>query len=348
MDKVFRLPYIINGKFLSQSITGVQRFAGEIVLALDKFVDKNQFIIVAPPVKFSKEYKLENIKIIKYGSKNIQLWEQISLPFFVYKSGGTLINLCNSSPLVKPGIVCIHDMTFRRIPKTFSRSFVLWYRLLVNNCAHRSPLILTVSNYSKGEIEKFYPASKGRISVLCNGWEHINSYIPDYSVFDKCDLPLDRDYYFSLGSLTANRNFEWILKTAANNKDCIFYIAGGITSEKLQKQSYELPTNVYLLGRVNDCQLKALMENCKAFISPSLYEGFGIPPLEALACGARVMVSDIPVYHEIFGGAVFYFNPNRPLNKLSNYNLLSLGNPTGVLDKYRWCNAATSLLNMIS
>ena len=146
---------IINGRFLTQKITGVQRYAREIITALDKIVEKNKVEIVVPPeTKELPDY--ENIKIVKVGIFHNRMWEHISFPLYVMKCGGIALNLCNVAPLLNPGIVCIHDVKIKAHPEFFSTKFLIWYKLLFFNAIKRAKFIITVSEFSKNEIMKYY------------------------------------------------------------------------------------------------------------------------------------------------------------------------------------------------
>ena len=117
---------IVNGRFLTHRITGVERYAREILLELDKIVQPNEIEMAIPPeVEEWPRYK--NIEVKKTGKLHGNMWEQISFPLHVSKAKGISLNLCNTAPLLSPGIVCIHDMKIKAKPEYFSKKFLLWY-----------------------------------------------------------------------------------------------------------------------------------------------------------------------------------------------------------------------------
>ena len=127
MKKIF-----VNGKFLSQRITGVQRYARELLLELVKIIGKEQLNLVIPcEVKEIPRYN--NINVISVGRKKGILWEQIEFPIYVKRHHGVSLNLCNVAPLISPDIVCIHDVKIKATPHFFSKKFLLWYSLLFKN-----------------------------------------------------------------------------------------------------------------------------------------------------------------------------------------------------------------------
>lgn len=326
---------IINGRFLTQRITGVQRYAREICAELDKLVEPNDLIMAVPPETIDiPDYK--NIKVVKVGRLRNRLWEHISFPLYVLRQKATSLNLCNVAPLLSPGIVCIHDMKIRATPQFFSTKFLLWYRLLFFNATRRAKKIITVSNFSKSEIIKYYGVDEQRIIVAPNGWQHFARIEYNENALKKFGIEKEK-YYFAMSSLEPNKNFKWIAEQAIKNNSEIYVVAGSI-NEKVFKEGlgFECPENMKLIGYISDGEAKTLMRDCKAFLFPSIYEGFGIPPLEAMSAGAKkIVVSDIPVMHEIFAECVDYIDR-------SNMTISD-----DILSDYNWMQSALIINNTI-
>lgn len=341
---------IINGKFLTQRVTGVQRYAREIVAELDKQLNSESelSVVIAVPKDASDVPDYKNIKVVRVGHLKGIAWEQISLP--IYAAGkGTLLNLCNVSPLVSPGIVAIHDVKIKARPQDFSKKFLMWYNLLFSNATKRAKKIITVSEFSKKEIEKYYSVDPDRIVVVPDAWQHYERIGYDDNALEKYELEKN-NYYFSMCSLEPNKNFKWIAEVAKRNPDQLFAVSGSI-NEKVFADGlgFECPENMKLLGYVSDEEAKTLMRDCKAFLFPTFYEGFGIPPLEAMSAGAKqVVVSDTEVMHEIFGDSVVYISPNDYGVDLDNVSSAKgRNNSKAPLDKYSWTKSAGILLRAI-
>lgn len=322
---------------MAQEMTGVQRFAYETTRALDETSgDAVEYTLVVPKNCAIDIPRFKHIKCIRTRMRSGLIWEQILLPLIAKKDKASLLNLCNSAPAIKPDYVCVHDVLFCTMPSTFSLSFVLWYKILMKSYGRRAKHIFTVSKTSASQINSYYPELHGRMSVVTNGWEHFKRIDPDYSIVSTVGQP----YYFSLGSLTKNRNIEWLLETAKLNKSARFVIAGGVTSNALKRQGFDTPNNVMFLGRLSDAEIKALMKECEAFISPSLYEGFGVPPLEALSCGTQIIISNIDVYKEVYGESAHYIDPSKPCENISSVLAGAVEQPEGVLKEHSWRSAA--------
>lgn len=158
---------IINGRFLIHRVTGVERYAREILSELDKIIEPDSIEMAVPPeVGDIPTYK--NIKVVKIGKLHNRLWEHFSFPWYVHKNKGVSLNLCNVAPLPAPGIVCIHDVKVKATPQYFSKKFLLWYDLLLGNATKRARKIITVSEFSKSEIVKYFKVNPDKITVIAD------------------------------------------------------------------------------------------------------------------------------------------------------------------------------------
>lgn len=338
----------INGKFLSQRITGPQRYALEIVRALDDLVEEGAFELCVPRNADVSMLDLRNIDVSVVGSLTGVSWEQIELPKRSRANGTILLSLCNSAPIARPGVVCFDDAYVRVIPENFKKGYVLWYRILARAYEKRAQGLFTISEFSKTELGRFYPRFGSEAVVVPCAWQHMDGIVCDDGVFGKEPRIRKGEYYLSIASAAKNKNFGWVVGAAKKNPESIFVIAGG-SSNVFSDAGIENRENVLRLGYVDDGELKALMSYCKAFLFPSLYEGFGMPPLEALACGARIVVSDIPVFREVYEGAAIYVNPHDPDIELDHLlNDASEGKAEDVLGRFSWKRSAKQVLELIS
>lgn len=338
---------VINGRFLTQGITGVQRFSHELVRELDKIVEKNQVRIVSPKGIIHEINHLKNIEVIESGRFSGHLWEQFELPFMV-KKDEKLINLCNTAPLIKPSVVAIHDIQTRAYPEFFSKSFAMWYNFLLKFNTKNADKIITVSEFSKGEIMKYYNVPSGKIEVIYNGWQHMNRIAENESILEKHGLN-SKEFYFAMGSMNPNKNFKYIINLAKENPDENFVIAGKINSKVFNNDlGFDMDNlkNVKYLGFVTDEELKALYKHAKAFIFPSIYEGFGIPPLEALSCGTKILISKLSCLPEIFSDSADYIDFNNIKKKIT-LRTKDLESKKKTIEFFSWEKSSEKLLSLM-
>jgi glycosyltransferase involved in cell wall biosynthesis len=343
---------LINGYFLCRPLSGIERYASEVTIRLDALCKENEIAIIIPKdTKNIPSYK--NINVILY-KKKIQhiFWQMITLQFFLLTHRQyTVLEFGNTCLPFAPGIVFLHDIYCEFFPEDFV-SFLeklvriynkFEYRLI----AKKAKKIITVSNFSKNQIAETYHINADRISVIYSSWDHFKSIIADDSVFEDYPTLLSKPFYFSLGSLSKRKNIKWIIEYAAKHPSSLFALSGTALPTVQVKELSEKHDNIILLGYLADEKVKALMQKCKAFILPSYYEGFGLPPLEALSCGAKIIISNAASLPEIYGNTAHYidpFNTDVDLDKLLAQNVES---PCKILEKYSYDKSAQELYSLI-
>ncbi len=307
----------INGRFLKASVTGVQRYAYELLRTIDRLIGRNdpavrgyEFVVLAPTGEIH-ELGTRHIEVRQAGRFNGQLWEQISLPLLA--KDGFLLNLCNAAPLFRrKQAVTLHDAAVYSVPDTYSSAFKLWYKLMFRTLGRTSPLILTCSNNSKDELIRHCGIREDKIRVIYHGKEHVlqSGVAPDYPA----QQGLERPFVLAVSSRSPNKNFRSIVRAAEliGDQGYDFVIAGGTNPKIFKSEDTELGENVRHVGYVEDEELHTLYEKASCFVFPSFYEGFGFPPLEAMACGCPVVVSDTASLPEVCGDAVLYCDPSKP------------------------------------
>lgn len=304
----------INGRFLTQKITGVQRVAHEILKQLDNYSAGIEITILVPRNRLQNiSFGFKNIKIKEIGFLKGHLWEQLELPLYTLKK--TLVNFCNTAPLFKKSqIVYIHDAAVYSRPTGYSKKFVYWYRILYSCISKYSKRVMTVSNFSKDDLIKYLPNLKGKITVSHIAVNHMDNIGVDDSVLIENELQKNQ-YLLAVSSMHPNKNFDIIIKVLEEMEgfDEQIVIAGGQNSKVFSNTFLQQKTNVKFVGYVTDEQLKSLYSQARAFIFPSYYEGFGLPPLEAMSLGCPVIASTAASIPEVCETAALYFNPESSI-----------------------------------
>ena len=303
-------PIYINARFLTQPVTGVQRFAIELSRQL-KYSGLDVHF-VAPQNILQKDIA-RDLKPIIFGKLQGHLWEQIELPFFLRRrKSPLLINFANTAPLLYGNqIVTIHDLAFRVNPAWFSKAFTGYYNFLIPKIARNAKKILTVSNSIKQELENAFDLSHDKIEVVYNAASITSVKL---NATEEIIKELPKKYILIVSSLDARKNFSRLIKAFGliKSKNVTLLIIGGknkIFADSTEHQSITGANSIKFMGYVSDQQLRLLYENATIFIYPSLYEGFGIPNLEAMQASCPVITSNIEAIKEVCSDAVAYIDP---------------------------------------
>lgn len=352
----------INGRYLSQRITGVQRHARELVQALDAALGSEnatgtvQVQLLAPRDAEAPNPELRHIEFRRVGSQRGQLWEQLDLPR--YRSG-TLLNLCNTYPLLaQRQVTVIHDASVYAFPEGYTPVFVAWYKLLFRIAALRRDIqLVTDSEFSAGELSRYAGFDRKAIRVVYCGADHWGSVIPDATVLDRLELR-DARYVMAVASGNRNKNIARLIAAFESLRlpDLRLVLSGGNNSSVFAPSDAATAANIVRTGYVSDSELAALYGNALCFVFPSLYEGFGLPPLEAMSFGCPVICSQAASLPEVGGNAVLYCSPNDTqsiaecirtiIDDTVLQDSLRTRGKTQV-EKFRWSRAAREMLALL-
>lgn len=301
----------INGRFLQKPVTGTERFAREITWAMDAILAEREggsdVTLIAPPGTPAPQ----GLRVIKFrteGKRQGHAWEQYDLCRAT--KDGSLLSLTNSGPVFhRRQAVVIHDAAPYRIPKDFSFGYTTLHRCLGHILARRARLV-TVSYFSRTDLSQVLRIPECRIAVVHNGHEHIMRSSPDDGILGTLGL-IDRPYFLFVGAPVPRKNLATALRAfaALDRKDAAFVIVGASNKKVFRAGLENLPDNAILPGRLSDEEIVSLYRHARALVFPSLYEGFGIPPLEAMVHRCPVIASDIPPVREVCAEAARYFDP---------------------------------------
>jgi glycosyltransferase involved in cell wall biosynthesis len=348
-DSSSKRVYAISGLFLTRAVTGMERYAIEVTQRIDDLMDTvSESVYLVVPKGTAHDLQFSNIRVVEMGRRvggNLggYLWEQIWFARFLGLTNAQGYLPLNFVPVLRPDVVVtIHDGNTLIHPEFYPTMKKRLYRILASALLHvarlRTRRILTVSHASRDELIQRCGFDAACVGVAPPGLEHVAETAPKVSV----DVP--EPFYFALSSATYNKNFEWVLATAAKNPDLQFVIAGTGNFETIRKShGFTTPlANVRHLGYVADDQRNWLYSRCAAFLFPSRYEGFGLPPLEAACLGAPVVVSDIQPMREIFGDEFHYVDPDVPaadLRAVTNHPDVA-----ALRARYTWTESAAKIL----
>ena len=368
-----KTPLVVNARFLTQKVTGTQRYAINISRELKRLQPETVFL--APPAIDDPQLAAElEVKIIGKRSYRIYhklklpanlLWEQINLPLYLARNDKPpcLLNLINLAPyFYKNNFITIHDLTFKLYPEYFSRAFAALYNFLVPRLARRARHIFTDSQHSKSDICKYLNIFPDKVTV-------VYCAVDMESISDNSQPPYPWPYILAVGALEPRKNIPRLIAAfnkLPDNNDLRLVIVGKSdlkvfsktsVSEKVQcKHTDKKIPRIIFTGYLEDHKLAILYKHAICFCYPSLYEGFGLPPLEAQTQGCPVIVSDRASLPEVFGDSVLYCNP-EDINEikqnlqtvLNDNNLRQFLIDSGLknVKRFRWAASALIITKAI-
>ncbi len=303
---------------------GMDMVALELIKNLQQIDTVNEYVIFVKPdedntcIPAAKNFKIvELTSILGYPG-----WEQIALPLAAYKEGCDVLHCTsNTGPIFSkvPLITTLHDIIYLESISIFKKEGT-WYQKLGNmyrrwfvpSIIKKSKKVITVSNYEKDRINKYFGFTDNRLSAIYNGvgshFKQVTSKTVLKSIKDTYQLP-DK-FFFFLGNTDPKKNTKGVLEAYGN------FSASASTDYQLVMLDYdenelqklllsigmsELRKKIHLLGYVPNTELPAIISQCTIFLYPSLRESFGIPILEGMACGVPVITSNTSSMPEVAG-----------------------------------------------
>lgn len=300
----------VNGKFTCQRTTGVQRVAAQLVRALDARPAGRRWVLLCPPGGGLAGLTQVEQRFTGGPARPLHLWEQAVLPWAA--RGGLLLNLSGSAPwLARRQAALLHDAAVFDHPEAYTPAFVAWYRRLFRRLGRRAAALFTVSAFSRGRLAACLGVPEARFTVLPNAVDQMAQVRADDGVLDRFGL---RDARFVLAVASANptKNIARLVQAYASlpMPDFGLVIVGGANARVFAGIHLpEDPPGVLRTGPLDDAPLLALYRQALALAFPSTYEGFGLPPLEAMAQGCPVAAAQAASLPEVCGDAALYFDP---------------------------------------
>lgn len=287
------LKVLINAKWRTHaSTTGVQRYADGLSEAIK-----------------SSDMDARWAEPSHGGRFRSTIWEQRTLPKLA-ADADVLFCPANMAPVKTPDrvklVVVVHCLRFHYHPENYPSSFVRWYKRMMPKIIDRADRVLTVSHAELEEIESLYPHAHGKIGVLPPGLDQV--FNPGLA---PSPLAPEGPYLFCLANSSPAKNLSMVLRALDGMSEAPSLVVAGITQAEADVMCPpSIRHRIHPLGHVNDpVEVAALLSNATALVSPSKYESFGLPCLEAMGCATPVIASDLPAHREVCGDGAIYVDP---------------------------------------
>ncbi|MEN7341423.1 MAG: glycosyltransferase family 1 protein [Pseudomonadota bacterium] len=354
----------INARFIDRPTTGVERVAREVLSVIaSQMLDEDgcwmtpagrcQMILVAPKGG-STTSPWPNLPLRRLGSFDGHAWEQFSLPLIT--RGEWLISLCNTGPLIKrKQIIYLHDAQPFVIGENFSFPFRTWYRVLYSVAGRCSQHILVNSEFTRAELNRCIGLNIEKMQRCGPGVEHMHRL--ESSTKELADLGLtDKPFILAVSSANPNKNFRAVVEATRQLGDDAPMLV--IVGQRVQGHfsPVELESErIQHLGFVSDELLVALYRQAVCLVFPSYYEGFGLPPVEAMSQGCPVIASNRSAMPEVCGDAAVFIDPDDPGSLATamvaiqeDETLREALRRKGLqnIERHSWKKSAESLLNL--
>ncbi len=321
----------IDARFYNKETAGISRVIRELLKNLIKIDKKNTYVVflLKKDLKEFKE-KAANVEVVISRAPYYSLAEHHILPGEIRKANLDFIHFLNfnvpfNCPV--PYIVTIHDLTlfFFSGRKKKSPIYKLAYKVIMGRAVRKAKFVHAITNYTKKDITKIFKIPEAKIKVIYEGvgknFRPINSEKDIQKTLKK--FKIQKPYLMYHGAWRKHKNLVNLIQAFYRfNKENVgqnfsLVLAGKIdpaypevlgTIKNLNLEKHIILTKKF----IEDKDLAVLLSGCTAYVFPSLYEGFGLTPLEAMACGAPVLSSDSSCLPEILGDAAYYFDPRDP------------------------------------
>src|SRR6266566_2594542 len=328
----------VNALFLQTPASGSGQYLIHLLNALAEIDQQNEYILLGatlqekPPLRSPWErfpYQVSPVPTLARSNENIEklVWEQLTGPRAARKAGVDLLHVPYFAPPLfprTPTVVTIHDVIPLRLPLYRAGARVEAYMRLVARAAHKATLIITVSQHARQDIMDALkiPVERMRVIYEAAGDEYTPVTDPTALATVRARYGLGEQYIFYLGGLDQRKNVLQLVRAFAHlyrqleNPNLQLFISGDPAKQNGPLFPDPRPvaaalgvTNQVIYRFVEDEDKPAVYSGASLFVFPSLYEGFGLPPLEAMGCGAPVVCSNRTSLPEVVGDAAISVDP---------------------------------------
>jgi alpha-1,3-rhamnosyl/mannosyltransferase len=317
---------VLDIRTVDDHFPGIGRYTYQLAHALVREKNHGELVLLSNSGLFNSRYDLTrlasgpDVRIIPTSVRTFSVMEQLTLPRALKKLNPTAIHfpyLVMPYTALRPVILTIHDIIPLRLPHFFSFPQRLLYRASLSLALRSAAAVICVSEATSLDLKAACHVDASRIVVIHEGvGEQFRPCRREEINRVRSERALPNRYILYAGSNKPHKNLPTLMRAWAHLRaDVTLVVAGNpdlrFRQERREVERLGLGDRVRFLSAVKEEELPALYGGAEAFVFPSLYEGFGLPPLEAMACGAPVACSDIPSLREMAGSAALFFDPGN-------------------------------------
>lgn len=326
---------------------GIGRYSFELAKELYKLdKDNTKIVIREEDLELFSFADKEDLIVIKgiNNSKERNIFEQFKLPKMIYKQypNAILHYPDTMAPIFAKNkvVITIHDLAFKTLKGAFGWKTVLWKNVITNLSVKKADKIISITNFTEKEIKKHYPKlNKDKIHLVYNGFNNFSQENIEVNNVSEKIKNINKGYILTVSTISPRKNVNRLIEAfniIKDNVDLNLIVAGknGWLFESVYElvDKYQLKDRVMFTGGINDDELKYLYKNADVFIYPSIYEGFGLPPLEAMSYGVPCLVSNVTSMPEVVGEAAMLFDPMN-VDEIAN-KLHSMCNDSNIKNNF--------------
>ncbi len=301
--------------------TGTEWYSFHVIQELKKIIPAEHTVRVYVKEALKKDLLPlpSNWEVRVLGWRPGLFWTQLRLSIeMLFHSPDVLYVPAHTIPVISPKntVTVIHDVGFVTHPELYSASELRYHRFSLRLAVKKARELITISDFSKKEIGKIAPQIHNRLHKIYNGL-HVRNIEPDNSILERFQLR-DKKILLTIGRVEEKKNSPRLAEAfaayaTAGDPSAVLVFAGGAGFGASAIQDFikerQLENRVIFTGYLSDAEIVALLQHAHAFVFPSLYEGFGMPILEAFSYGLPVICSNIEPLREIGGETAVYFDP---------------------------------------
>jgi glycosyltransferase involved in cell wall biosynthesis len=323
----------IDCRMYASRFTGIGRYVYELTENLLKLDHENEYVFFFNHPEYESFHpRGRRVQKVLVNSAHYSFSEQTVFLYHLYKANLDLMHFTHfNAPILyrRPSVVTIHDLTLSFFPgrKMTSALHRIGYHFTLKSTVRKAKKIISVSQNTKKDLEHFFRVPSGKISVIYAGVNGQFKPIKDKAKLSalRQKFHLDKPYLLYTGVWRTHKNLPNLIRAfhilkQDHHFEGYLVITGRedpLYGPEIRKEieSLKLQNDVIFPGLVDEKDLVLLYNGAVAYVFPSLYEGFGLPPLEAMQCGIPVAASNVSSIPEICGqDNALFFNPEDPQN----------------------------------